>query len=82
MTIQIIRPEVEALQQQQLQTGTFKDAEDLIFQAFQTLPAHERRQNLASATARDMLELFAPQRGLNMIFESDRANDAGRETDL
>jgi hypothetical protein len=35
MAIQITRPDVEALIQQRLETGSFKDAEDLIFQALQ-----------------------------------------------
>jgi hypothetical protein len=35
MTIQITRPEVEALFNQRPQTGTFKDAEDVILQALQ-----------------------------------------------
>jgi hypothetical protein len=33
MTIEITRPEVEALIQQRLQSGGFSDAEDMIFQA-------------------------------------------------
>jgi hypothetical protein len=33
-----------------------------------------------AATAKDMVELFAPLRGLNMNFERDR--DTGRDIDL
>jgi hypothetical protein len=36
MTIQITRPEVEALINQRLQAGGFKDAEDVVFQALQS----------------------------------------------
>jgi len=32
--------------------------------------------------ARDMIELFAPLRGLNIDFESDRHQDAGRDISL
>jgi hypothetical protein len=37
MAIQITRPDVEALIQHRLDTGSFKDAEDLIFQALQSV---------------------------------------------
>jgi hypothetical protein len=33
MTIEITKPEVEALIKERLQTGAFKDAEDVILQA-------------------------------------------------
>jgi hypothetical protein len=36
MTIEITRPEVEALIQQRLQSGGFSDAEDMIFQALRS----------------------------------------------
>lgn len=36
MTIQITRPEVEALINQRLLTGAFRDAEDVIMQALQS----------------------------------------------
>ena len=38
MTIQITKPEVEALINERLQTGRFKDAEDVVFQALQSSP--------------------------------------------
>jgi hypothetical protein len=38
MTIQITKPEVEALINQRLRTGGFKDAEDVVWQALQRSP--------------------------------------------
>jgi hypothetical protein len=38
MTIQINKPEVEALINQRLWSGAFKDAEDVILQALQASP--------------------------------------------
>jgi len=38
MTIQITKPEVEALINQRLQSGAFKDAEDVILQALRSFP--------------------------------------------
>jgi hypothetical protein len=39
MTIQITKPEVEALINQRLESGAFRDAEDVILQALQSLQA-------------------------------------------
>jgi hypothetical protein len=83
MTIQITKPEVEALINQRLRSGGFKDAEDVVWQALQSSPPD------AAATpskivqpAKDMVELFAPLRGLNIDFESDRSKDTGRDIKL
>ena len=38
MTIQITQPEVEAIIRQRLDTGSFKDAEDVILQALRSSP--------------------------------------------
>jgi hypothetical protein len=35
-----------------------------------------------AAPAKDMAELFAPLRGLNIDFESDRSKDTGRDINL
>jgi hypothetical protein len=70
MTIQITRPEIEALINQRLQSGAFKNAEDAILQALQsaapTKPARE------ASPAKDIVELFAPLRGLNLDFGRNR----------
>ena len=55
MPIEITRFEVEALIQQRLQSGSFSDAEDVIFQALRSFdppagmdqPAHKKFDNLA-----------------------------------
>ena len=83
MTIQITRPEIEALITQRLQTGAFKDAEDVVFQALQSSPAQTAPTATGKGTpAKDMVELFAPLRGLNIDFESDRSKDTGRDINL
>lgn len=64
MTIQITRPEVEELIKQRLQTGGFKDAEDVILQALQ--PSTPKKSN--APPAKNIEELFAPLRGLNIEF--------------
>lgn len=83
MTIQITKPEVEALINQRLQTGGYKDAEDVVFQALQSSPpnAAAKLPNDA-AEAKNMFELFAPLRGLNIDFEADRSKDTGRDINL
>jgi hypothetical protein len=82
MTIQITKPEVEALINQRLQTGGFKDAEDVVYQTLQSSPPTS-----AAATpepnappAKDIVELFAPLRGLNLDF--GRNPSTGRPVEL
>ena len=83
MTIQITKPEVEQLINQRLQTGGFKDAEDVVFQALQSSsPNAASTPRTEAAEAKNMFELFAPLRGLNIDFEADRSNDRGRDIDL
>jgi hypothetical protein len=66
MTIQITQPEVEALINQRLQSGAFKDVEDVILQALQSSPPVALKPR--ASTAKNMVELFAPLRGLNLDF--------------
>jgi hypothetical protein len=35
-----------------------------------------------AGSAKDMVELFAPMRGLNIDYELDRSRDAGRDINL
>lgn len=78
MNIQITRPEVEALINQRLESGAFRDAEDVILQALQSSPP---TKSLPEASpAHDILELFAPLRGLNLDF--GRNPSTGRPVDL
>jgi hypothetical protein len=68
-TIQITTPEVEALINQRLQTGGFKDAEDVVFQALQSSPPTAAPAPQTDAPpAKDIAEFFAPLRGLNLDF--------------
>jgi hypothetical protein len=82
MTIQITKPEVEALINQRLRTGGYKDAEDVVWRALQSSPAETGIQSSKAPVAKNMVELFAPLRGLNIDFEADRSKDAGRDIDL
>jgi len=79
MTILITKPEVEALINQRLQTGGFKDAEDVVFQALQSSPPTATVQPDVPP-AKDIVELFAPLRGLNLDF--GRNPSSGRPVDL
>jgi hypothetical protein len=76
MTIEITKPEVEALIKERLQSGAFKDAEDVILQALQSSvpPPAE------APPVKDIEELFAPLRGLNIEFS--RNPSTGRPVDL
>jgi hypothetical protein len=48
MTIQITKPEVEALINQRLQSGAFRDAEDVILQALQAAGPAGRADDIDS----------------------------------
>ena len=66
MTIQITRPEIEALIQQRLATGAFKDAEEVILAALESA-AHQDRERIAkrqAAIAR--LRTFGKEHGLSL----------------
>jgi hypothetical protein len=80
MTILITKPEVEALINQRLQTGGFKDAEDVVYQALQSSAPTAAATSEPSLPAKDIVELFAPLRGLNLDF--GRNPSAGRPVDL
>jgi hypothetical protein len=64
MTIHITKPEVEALINQRLQRGTFKDAEDVILQA---LKASENEGHDAERRgAIERLKTFGRKYGLSL----------------
>jgi hypothetical protein len=81
MTIQITKPEVEAIINQRLQGGGFMDAEDVVFQAL--LSSSPKAATMPPSDApptKDIEELFAPLRGLNLDFS--RNPSTGRPVDL
>jgi hypothetical protein len=81
MTIQITKPEVEALINQRLQIGGFRDAEDVVLQALRSSPLTPAVTSQPDAPpAKDIVELFAPLRGLNLDF--GRNPSTGRPVDL
>jgi hypothetical protein len=79
MTITLeIKPEIEAALARQAAAngmGVGDYAASLLEEA-----ANAPSSTTQSASARDMVELFAPLRGLNLDFERDR--DTGRNLDL
>lgn len=81
MTIHITKPEVEALINQRLQSGGFKDAEDVILHALQSSsPDAATSPHLEPPPTKDIEELFAPLRGLNLDF--GRNPSTGHPVDL
>jgi hypothetical protein len=84
MTIEINKPELEALIQRRLQSGAFQNVEDVLLQALKSSePKAENPDPKAPAhNAKNLVELFAnsPFAGLDMDFERDK--DMGREIEL
>ena len=66
MTIQITRPEVEALINRRLQTGSFKDAEDVILQALKSSEAEMQETGENRIQAIERLMRFGKTLGLSL----------------
>jgi hypothetical protein len=79
MAIQIARPEVEAPINQRLRNGVFKDAGDVVLPAPRTSPP-KSSTTPQPLPAKDIEELFARLRGLNLDFSRNPSN--GRPVDL
>ena len=81
MTIEITKPELEALILQRMQSGAFRNVEEVILEALKASEPRAERFG-RGPQARNLAELFAnsPFAGLNMDFERDK--DLGREIEL
>ena len=66
MTIQITRPEVEALINRRLETGSFKDAEDVILQALKSSEEEEHASDEDRKAAIERLMAFGRTHGLSL----------------
>lgn len=66
MTIQITRPEVEALIKQRLESGTFKDAEDVILQALKSSGPQPPGLEPERREAIERLRTFGKTHGLSL----------------
>jgi hypothetical protein len=82
MTIQITKPEVEALINVRLQTGRFKDAEDVILQALQSSPSQPENNPENGHPKGTLQDVFQPVRGLAEDVEFKRNPSTGRPVDL
>ena len=81
MTIEITKPETEALIRRHLKTGRFQDIDELLTRA---LGALKEPAAPPAAKAKNLVDLFEPVRGLFADGELDfrRNPDAGRPVDL
>ncbi len=66
MTIQITRPEVERLINQRLQTGSFRDAEDVILQALKSFETETQGSDEKRTEAINRLLAFGRKHGLSL----------------
>jgi len=82
MTIEITAPEVEALIQQRLRDGGFKNAEDVILQALQSFPEAHAHGDTAIRPGRSLREVFESVKGLADDFDLSRNPSVGRPADL
>jgi hypothetical protein len=84
MTIQITKPELEALINQRLESGGFKDAEDVILQALQSSPSKPATAPPSEAgnSHKSLQEVFAAVSGLADDMDFGRNTSTGRPVDL
>lgn len=66
MTIQITRREIEDLLQRQLQSGDFRDAEEVILRALKALEAAPRGIDTERAEAIERLKTFGKKHKLSL----------------
>jgi Arc/MetJ-type ribon-helix-helix transcriptional regulator len=66
VTIQITKPEVEALINRRLETGSFKDAEDVILQALKSSEAETQGTDEKRSDAIDRLMTFGKTHGVSL----------------
>ena len=66
MTIEITHPELEALINDRLETGRFKNAEDVILQALQPSKSPKSSADLERAAAIDRLRAFGKTHRLSL----------------
>jgi hypothetical protein len=80
MTIEIHKPELEALIQERLKNGGFMDVEDVLIQALKSSPLSKRaaRNKLRKNLAQFLLESPLPGSGLKL----ERQKDYPRPLDL
>jgi Arc/MetJ-type ribon-helix-helix transcriptional regulator len=84
MTIQITKPEVEALIKQRLQSGEFKDADDVVLQALRALPAKSAADERRGVTypEKSLREVFQSVRGLADDIDFSRNSSTSRPVNL
>lgn len=85
MTIEIHRPELEALIRERMKSGAFRDVEDVIMQALQSshageLPPPEIPRRPAGRKSLAQLFADSPFKGLDIDFQRDP--DYGRDIAL
>ncbi len=78
MTIEIIRPELQALIRQRLQAGGFATPEDVIFEALQEF----HPKSVSSAGKRTLADIFAKIRGAAEDLDLTRDPSPGRDIAL
>jgi Arc/MetJ-type ribon-helix-helix transcriptional regulator len=66
VTIQITKPEVEALIKRRLETGAFKDVEDVILQALRSSETGESGTEEKRREAIERLRTFGKTHGLSL----------------
>jgi hypothetical protein len=80
MTIETHTPELEELIAERMQSGAFRDVDDLLIHAIKSTPVNTPVEYKRPPGKKSLVEVFAPLRGLELDFE--RSHDTLRDIDL
>ena len=83
MTIEIHRPELEALLMERMRAGAFQSVEDVIMQALETAPVPEARAGLSSGrTGADLIAAIQRSPYRELEIEPERYRMTVRDATL
>ncbi len=82
MTIEIHHPELEAYLQQQMKTGAFRNLDEVLLQALQSLPATHQEKTATDGPKKNFADFLfnSPLPGSGLLLE--KAKDKPRPIEL
>ena len=82
MTIDIHKPELEALIRQRLRSGAFKDVEDVLLQALKAMPPAGELQGVTEKTGADLISAMQASPYKDVEIKPERSSMPVREVSI
>jgi len=82
MTIEIHRPEIEALILQRMESGGFQDVKEVLLDALRSAPLPKKSDGIESSRHRSLEEVFAMVRGLGDDADFSRDQSTGHAVEI